>query len=77
MGDAPYYERFGFAAEHTASLWLPGPYERERFLALELAAGALAGAWGLVSATGALEETPDLAALVAAQGFRAGLRPAA
>ena len=77
VGDAAYYERFGFAPEPTASLWMPGPYERERFLALELTAGALAGARGLVSATGALEEKPDLAALVAAQGFRVDLRSAA
>ena len=37
-----------------AALWLPGPYERDRFLALELEAGALDNARGLVSATGAL-----------------------
>jgi len=65
VGDAPYYARFGFSAQPTAALWLPGPYERERFLALELAPGALAGARGLVSATGAPAEKPDLAALVA------------
>ena len=28
VGDAPYYGRFGFSAEKTGSLWLPGPYER-------------------------------------------------
>jgi predicted N-acetyltransferase YhbS len=66
VGDAPYYERFGFSAALTASLWMPGPYERHRLLALELQPGALGGARGLVSATGALEEKPDLAALVAA-----------
>jgi len=66
VGDAPYYARFGFSTEKTGSLWLPGPYERERFLALELEDGALDGARGLVSATGALEEKPDLAALAAA-----------
>ena len=78
MGDAPYYERFGFSTEKTGSLWLPGPYERDRFLALELEAGALDGARGLVSATGALEQKPDLGALVAAaaQGALAGLRSA-
>ena len=65
VGDAPYYARFGFSAERTEALWLPGPYERERFLGLELQPGALAGARGLVSATGALEEKPDFAALVA------------
>src|SRR4051794_4234798 len=26
VGDAPYYERFGFSTEKTGSLWLPGPY---------------------------------------------------
>ncbi|WP_414472065.1 GNAT family N-acetyltransferase [Microvirga sp. M2] len=79
VGDAPYYERFGFSREKTGSLWLPGPYERNRFLALELEAGYLDGARGLVSATGALQEKPDLPALVAAaaQGRLPGLRPAA
>jgi predicted N-acetyltransferase YhbS len=66
VGDAPYYERFGFSTEATQSLWMPGPYERGRFLARELQAGALDGARGLVSATGMLEQKPDLAALVAA-----------
>jgi hypothetical protein len=40
--------------------------DRARFLALELQPGALAGAFGLVSATGEREAKPDLAALVAA-----------
>lgn len=66
VGDAPYYERFGFSTAATEDLWLPGPYERERFLGLALQAGALDEARGLVSATGALEQKPDLAALVAA-----------
>ena len=26
VGDAPYYGRFGFSAEKTGSLWMPGPY---------------------------------------------------
>ena len=79
VGDAPYYERFGFSAEKTGSLWMPGPYERSRFLALELEAGSLENARGLVSATGAFEQKPDLAALVAAaaQGVLASIRPAA
>jgi predicted N-acetyltransferase YhbS len=66
VGDASYYERFGFSADATERLWLPGPYERERFVGLELQPGALAGAGGLVSATGATEDKPDLAALIAA-----------
>ncbi|WP_048647452.1 GNAT family N-acetyltransferase [Nitratireductor soli] len=41
VGDAPYYARFGFSAAKTGKLAMPGPYERERFLALELVAGAL------------------------------------
>jgi predicted N-acetyltransferase YhbS len=64
VGDAPYYARFGFSAEKTANLWLPGPYERDRLLACELRPGALDGARGLVSATGRRAPKPDLAALV-------------
>jgi predicted N-acetyltransferase YhbS len=52
VGDAPYYARFGFSAEKTASLAMPGPYERHRFLALELTDGALDGAEGVLKATG-------------------------
>src|SRR5690606_20962960 len=44
VGDAPYYARFGFSAAKTDRLAMPGPYEKERFLALELEAGALDGA---------------------------------
>jgi predicted N-acetyltransferase YhbS len=72
VGDAPYYERFGFSTGKTQALWLPGPYERNRFLALELETGALDGARGLVSATGMHEQKPDLAALVAAAAQHAG-----
>lgn len=52
VGDAPYYARFGFSAESTGQLSMPGPYERQRFLALELAEGALDGARGTLMATG-------------------------
>jgi predicted N-acetyltransferase YhbS len=52
VGDAAYYERFGFSTEQTGSLWLPGRYDVHRFLALELSPGALDGASGLVRATG-------------------------
>ncbi len=62
VGDAPYYQRFGFAVGHTRSLHLPGPVERERFLGLELSPGALDGAEGLVSASGAAAESPRPAA---------------
>ena len=64
VGDAPYYGRFGFSDEKTGGLWLPGPYERHRLLGHELASGALAGARGLVSATGRPEPKPDLALLL-------------
>ena len=64
VGDAPYYERFGFSAEATGGLWLPGRYDANRFLALELQPGALAGARGLVSATGRLAPQPELSVLV-------------
>jgi predicted N-acetyltransferase YhbS len=52
LGDAPYYSRFGFSAEEAKELALPGPFERERLLALELVPGALDGAWGMIVPTG-------------------------
>jgi len=55
VGDAPYYGRFGFSAELTQDLDMPGPVERHRFLGLELRASALAGASGLLRPAGALE----------------------
>jgi predicted N-acetyltransferase YhbS len=53
LGDAPYYARFGFSAAKTGQLALPGAFERERLLGLELVEGALDGAWGMIVATGA------------------------
>jgi predicted N-acetyltransferase YhbS len=52
VGDAPYYGRFGFSADRTGALAMPGPYERHRLLALELREGALAGAKGTIKAAG-------------------------
>ncbi|MEW9804446.1 GNAT family N-acetyltransferase [Mesorhizobium marinum] len=52
VGDAAYYGRFGFSAEKTGRLAMPGPYERHRLLALELAPGALDGAVGVLKPTG-------------------------
>lgn len=54
VGDAPYYERFGFSRAGAENLALPGPVELARFLALELEPDALVGAHGLVCATGEL-----------------------
>lgn len=53
LGDAPYYARFGFSPEKTGELSLPGPFERDRLLALEFTAGALDGAEGMIVPTGA------------------------
>ncbi|MCA1527100.1 GNAT family N-acetyltransferase [Bradyrhizobium yuanmingense] len=53
LGDAPYYARFGFTAEKTAELSLPGPFERNRLLAIEFTDGALDGAAGMIVPTGA------------------------
>jgi predicted N-acetyltransferase YhbS len=52
LGDEPYYGRFGFSAEKAAALSLPGPFERERLLGLELRAGALDDAWGMIAPAG-------------------------
>lgn len=62
VGDAPYYERFGFRAALTDGLDMPGPVERARFLALELVPGALEGASGMIAATGAKAPRPRVRA---------------
>jgi len=58
LGDAPYYARFGFSAGQTGALALPGPFERERLLALELRPGALDDAQGVIIPTGAPTKRP-------------------
>ena len=52
LGDAPYYARFGFSVLKTGELSLPGPFERDRLLGLELREGALDGAWGMIAPAG-------------------------
>ncbi|RXH11099.1 GNAT family N-acetyltransferase [Bradyrhizobium guangzhouense] len=53
LGDAPYYARFGFSAKKTSALVLPGPFERDRLLAIEFIDGVLDGAEGMIVPTGA------------------------
>jgi predicted N-acetyltransferase YhbS len=65
VGDAPYYGRFGFSADLAAGLAMPGPFERDRLLGLDLVPGTLAGAKGVVWPTGA----PGRAAPVVEQVF--------
>ncbi len=52
VGDAAYYTRFGFSAEKTGDLYMPGPFEKARLLALELKDGAIDGLHGVIFATG-------------------------
>ena len=52
VGDEPYYRRFGFRADLTTRMTLPGPVDRRRFLARELYPGALQRASGLVLPAG-------------------------
>jgi len=54
VGDEAFYRRFGFSADLTRGLSLPGLDDPNRFLGLELQLGALAGARGRVTATGRL-----------------------
>jgi predicted N-acetyltransferase YhbS len=67
LGDAPYYARFGFSALKTGELSLPGAFERDRLLGLELREGALDGAWGMIAPTGPV--------LMAAARTKRALRP--
>ncbi len=52
VGDAAYYQRFGFSAGKTGDLYMPGPFEKARLLALELNEGAVEGMHGVILATG-------------------------
>ncbi len=52
VGDPEYYGRFGFSAEKTGNLVMPGDCDAHRVLALELVEGALDGASGAVLAAG-------------------------
>jgi predicted N-acetyltransferase YhbS len=60
VGDAPYYERFGFFAAKAQHLVMPGPFERSRFLAIELKDGWLDGAAGMLVASGRKLAMPRL-----------------
>jgi predicted N-acetyltransferase YhbS len=71
LGDAAYYARFGFSAAKTAELKLPGAFEQERLLGIELVPGALDGAWGMIVPTGGSLPKPKAART------RRSLRPAA
>jgi predicted N-acetyltransferase YhbS len=53
VGDPEYYMRFGFEAAKAANLAMPGPFERRRLLGLELQAGSLTKARGLIAPAGA------------------------
>ncbi|WP_367718128.1 N-acetyltransferase [Nitratireductor sp. GISD-1A_MAKvit] len=52
VGDPAYYQRFGFSALLTGKLAMPGPYERDRLLALELVPGWLKDASGILQPCG-------------------------
>ena len=75
VGDEAYYRRFGFSAEKTAPLTLAGA-DPARLLACELKPGALDGAHGRISASGARTAIPALAAFGPVAGqHAAGLLP--
>jgi predicted N-acetyltransferase YhbS len=54
VGDAFYYERFGFSRALTLNLKLPGPVDEARFLGHELQPGSLMSASGMVGIKGKL-----------------------
>ncbi len=71
IGDAAYYARFGFSAAGTALLFMPGAFDRRRLLGCELVAGALDGAFGLISATGRRAKPPRAGKFVNSGAARA------
>jgi predicted N-acetyltransferase YhbS len=62
-GDSAYYSRFGFSAERTGALWLPGLADKTRLLGCELTAGALDGVRGAIRAPKRPARTPLVAAI--------------
>jgi predicted N-acetyltransferase YhbS len=72
VGDAPYYGRFGFSAERTGRLAMPGPFEPTRLLGLALAPATsdAAEATGLVTPTGVAAPATAAAAAHAAPRSR-------
>jgi predicted N-acetyltransferase YhbS len=68
VGDEPYYRRFGFTRDAVADLRMPGPVDRDRFLGLELEPGTLAGAAGLVTASGRRIEALSFPSPLAGEG---------
>ena len=51
VGDLPYYARFGFKIVPQGRVTMPGPVDPQRFLVLELQAGALEQVSGLLVAS--------------------------
>jgi predicted N-acetyltransferase YhbS len=74
LGDAPYYARFGFSAQKASRLTLPGPFERDRLLGLELCEGALEDAAGMIVSLG--PSLPKTTARAAKRALRAVSRAA-
>jgi predicted N-acetyltransferase YhbS len=77
VGDAAYYDRFGFSGAKTAKLRMPGAILPAHLLGLELISGALDGALGAIRPTGDKLRTdlPDF--VVAPRDARSGLAAAA
>jgi predicted N-acetyltransferase YhbS len=69
LGDEAYYARFGFSAHTARRLTLPGPFERDRLLGLELYEGALGDASGTIAPTGT--SLPKMRAARARRALRA------
>jgi len=65
VGDAAYYNRFGFERRFTDRLIMPGPVDPKRFLGRELIPGALSGAAGAVTPVVRLTRHQQLSALAA------------
>ena len=63
VGDPAYYSRFGFSAERTGALWLPGLADKTRLLGRELTAGALDGVRGAIRVPKWPVRTPLAAAI--------------
>src|SRR6185312_9553066 len=75
LGDASYYSRFGFSPLKTGQLSLPGPFERDRLLGLELREGALDDARGMIAPAGAFVRASKLKSRVGTSRAKKAARP--
>jgi len=71
VGDLSYYARFGFTSGRLDRVRLPGPFERKRFLGLDLLPGQVSSLNGMLRPSGDADGKPERASFIEAQDLSA------